>query len=83
MAEFTVQQGKRYRAEISLRFFERIVSNETIESRLREAGFSDVRVRGSGATRYAEALWPGPDTTAMLPAQIASIAEVATVSRQA
>ena len=83
MAEFTVQQGKRYRAEISLRFFERIVSNETIESRLREAGFSDVRVRGSGATRHAEALWRGPDTTALLPAQIASIAEVATVSRQA
>ena len=37
MAVFTVEQGKRYRAEISLRFFERIVSNETIESRLREA----------------------------------------------
>ena len=56
MAVFTVGQGKRYRAEISLRFFERIVSNETIESRLREAGFTDVRVGGSGATRHAEAL---------------------------
>ena len=43
MAEFTVQQGKHYRAEISLRFFERMVSNETIEPRLREAGFADVR----------------------------------------
>jgi hypothetical protein len=76
MAEFTVQQGKRYRAEISLRFYERIVSNETIESRLREAGFSEVRVSGSGATRHAEAVWPRPDTTAMMPAQIASIAEL-------
>ena len=76
MAVFTVGQGKRYRAEISLRFFERIVSNETIESRLREAGFTDVRVGGSGATRHAEALWPGPDTTAEMPAQIASIAEL-------
>ena len=76
MAEFTVQQGKRYRAEISLRFFERIVSNETIESRLREAGFADVRVEGIGAARQAEALWPGPDTTAEMPAQIASIAEL-------
>jgi hypothetical protein len=76
MAQFTVQQGKRYRAEILLSFFERIVSNETIESRLREAGFSEVRVRGSGATRHAEALWPGPDTTAMMPAQVASIAEL-------
>ena len=76
MAVFTVGQGKRYRAEISLGFFERIVSNETIESRLREAGFADVRVRGSGATRHAEALWAGPDTTAEMPAQIASIAEL-------
>ena len=73
MAEFTVQQGKRYRAEISLRFFERVVSNETIESRLREAGFADVRVKGSGAS---EARWPGPDTTAMMPAQIDSISEL-------
>jgi hypothetical protein len=76
MAVFTVEQGKRYRAEISLGFFERIVSNETIESRLREAGFADVRVEGSGATRHAQAIWPGPDTTAEMPAQIASIAEL-------
>ena len=76
MAVFTVGQGKRYRAEISLRFFERMVSNETIESRLREAGFTAVRVEGSGATRHAEALWPGPNTTAEMPAQIASIAEL-------
>ena len=76
MAVFTVQQGKRYRAEISLRFFERIVSNETIASRLREAGFTEVRVDGSGASRHAEALWPGPDTTAEMPAQIATIAEL-------
>jgi hypothetical protein len=76
MAVFTVQQGKRYRAEISLRFFERIVSNETIASRLREAGFTEVRVDGSGATRHAQALWPGPDTTAEMPAQIATIAEL-------
>jgi hypothetical protein len=76
MAVFTVQQGKRYRAEISLRFFERIVSNDTIETRLREAGFTEVRVDGSGATRHAEALWPGPDTTAEMPAQIALIAEI-------
>jgi hypothetical protein len=67
---------KRYRAEISLGFFERIVSNETIESRLREAGFSDVRVSGRGATRLTEALWPGLDTTATMPAKVSSIVEV-------
>ncbi len=76
MATFTVQQGKRYRAGISLGFFERIVSNETIASRLREAGFTDVSVEGSGAARRAEALWPGPDASAEMPAQIASIVEL-------
>jgi hypothetical protein len=76
VAVFTVEQGKRYRAEISLRFFERIVSNETIASRLREAGFTEVRVDGSGASRHAEALWPKPDTTGEMPAQIATIAEL-------
>jgi hypothetical protein len=41
-----------------------------------KAGFTDVRVDGSGATRHTEALWPGPDTTAEMPAQIATIAEL-------
>jgi hypothetical protein len=76
MTEFTVKNGTRYRAEVALGFFERLVSNETLESILREKGFADVRASGSGATRYVEALWPGPDTTATLPAQVASIAEI-------
>jgi hypothetical protein len=77
MADFTVQQGKRYRAKIALGLFERLVSNATIESRLREAGFSEIAVSGSGSTRYAEALWPRPDTTATIPDQVSSIVEVA------
>jgi hypothetical protein len=77
MADFTVQQGKRYRAKIALGFFERRVSNAPIESRLREAGFSEITISGSGSTRYAEALWPGPDTTATIPDQVSSIVEVA------
>jgi hypothetical protein len=76
MADFTVQHGRRYRAELSLGFFERIVSNEAIASRLREAGFSDVTVSGSGASRSAEAVWPGPDTTAPMPAQVTSVTEI-------
>ena len=76
MADFTVQQGKRYRAEISLGFFERIVSSETIASRLREAGFSEVIVSGSGAMRSAEALWSRPDTTAPMPVQVTSVTEI-------
>jgi hypothetical protein len=83
MAAFTVQQGKRYRAEITLGLLERLASNETIAARLRDAGFTDMRVWGSGGTRHAEALWPGPDTTAAMPAQIASVSELPATSSQA
>lgn len=77
MADFTVQQGRRYRASILLGFFESLVSNETIAARLSEAGFSEVIVSGSGATRSAEGLWPQPDTTAPMPSQVASVVEIA------
>ncbi len=76
MATFTVQQGKRYRATISLGLFERFAGNETIAAKLREAGFSDVQVTGSGGTRHAEALWPGADASAEMPSQVASVAEM-------
>jgi hypothetical protein len=73
---FTVRQGRRYRATITLGWLERWASNEAIASKLRDAGFSEVRVQGSGSTRQAEALWPGPDTTAEMPAQISEVIEV-------
>ena len=75
MATFTVRQGKRYRATLSLGWLERWASNETIAGKLKEAGFSEVKVDGSGGTRQAEALWPGPDTTAEMPSQIVEVIE--------
>ena len=76
MATFTVRQGKRYRATISLGWLERWASNETIAGKLRDAGFTEVVVQGSGGTRTAQALWPGPDATAEMPTQITEVIEV-------
>lgn len=76
MAIFTVRQGKRYRAIITLGFFERWASNEMIAERLRAAGFAEVTVMGSGGTRAAEAVWPGPDTTGDMPSQISEVIEI-------
>ena len=45
MATFTVRQGKRYRATVTLGGIERWASNEMIASRLRDAGFSEVAYR--------------------------------------
>jgi hypothetical protein len=75
MATFTVCEGKRYRATITLGWLERWASNEMIADKLREAGFTDVTVEGSGGTRQAEALWPISDTTAEMPSQITAVIE--------
>jgi hypothetical protein len=79
MAVFTVRQGKRYRATISLGWLERWASNDTIAGKLRDAGFTEISVTGSGGTRYAEALWPGPDTTGEMPSQITEVIELTAV----
>ena len=76
MATFTVRQGQRYRATITLGWLERLASNETIAGRLRDAGFTEVKVEGSGVTRSAEALWPLADASAELPSQIAEVVAV-------
>lgn len=76
MATFTVQQGKRYRATITLGWIERLAGNETIAEKLRAAGFSEVSVSGSGGTRVAEALWSGPDLTGDMPAQVTQVIEI-------
>jgi hypothetical protein len=75
MATFTVKQGKRYRATIALGLVERLASNDMIADRLRAAGFTDVTVSGSGATRVAEARWSGADATAEMPNQITDVVE--------
>jgi hypothetical protein len=76
MAKYTVRKGRRYRATIRLGWAEQVASNEMIANRLRQAGFAEVRVTGSGRTRYAEALWPKDDATAEVPSQVVAIEEV-------
>ena len=49
--EFTVHQGKRYRATLALNSVERLADNALIARRFRALGFSKVRVSGAGASR--------------------------------
>lgn len=76
MAQFTVRQGKRYRAQIKLGFFEKMAGNVTIANKLHDAGFADVQVTGSGSERTAVATWPHADVTAEMPDQIKSVTEI-------
>ena len=75
-AEFTVHQGKRYRATLALKSVERLVDNALIAQKFRDLGFSGVRVSGAGATRRVEGIWPGKDTSANLPPQIIAVARL-------
>jgi hypothetical protein len=76
MSTFTVHRGKRYRAIISLSWWEQIATNEMIAQKLRDVGFSEVKVTGEDHLREAKALWPLKDTTAQIPSQVSSIQEI-------
>jgi hypothetical protein len=76
MARYTVRQGHCYRAKIRLGFVESWADNETVADRIRKAGFTEVKVTGSGRTREATGLWPLPDAAADLPDQVINPIEV-------
>jgi hypothetical protein len=72
--EFTVHEGKRYRATLALNSVEQLADNALIARKFRALGFSRVRVSGAGATRRVEGVWPGKDTSATMPPQIVAVA---------
>jgi hypothetical protein len=72
--EFTVEQGKRYRATLALKSAEQLADNPLIARKFRALGFTRVSVSGAGATRRVEGVWPGKDTSAFLPPQIVAVA---------
>jgi hypothetical protein len=74
--EFTVHQGKRYRATLSLSSVERLVDNASIAQKFRALGFTSVRVSGWGATRKVEGVWPGKDMSTNMPRQIVAVAKL-------
>jgi hypothetical protein len=75
--DFTLQRGKRYRSTLTLGFIERLLDNEVIAEKFREAGFTDVEVTGHGEIRHAEGVWNSDDTRPTYPPQISDISEVA------
>lgn len=76
MPKFTVRRGRRYQATLSLGLLESFASNDMVADRLRAAGFSEVDVEGTGASRSARALWANDDATADMPSQVLSVTEI-------
>jgi hypothetical protein len=75
-AEFTVREGKLYRATLALNSVERLADNALIARKFRALGFSRVRVSGTGTMRRVEGVWPRKDATAPLPRQIVAVARL-------
>ncbi len=76
MPVFTVHQGKRYRATITLGFFQSLASNEMVAGKFEDVGFTEVEVSGSGRNRLGKGLWPHPDAPADAPPEITSVTEI-------
>jgi hypothetical protein len=55
--DFTVREGKRYCATLSLNSVERLADNALIARKFRALGFSKVRVSGAGPVRRVEGVW--------------------------
>jgi hypothetical protein len=78
-AVFTVHHGRRYAATIVLSgIFEPLASNDQVADRLRQVGFTDVVVTGSGPTRHAEATWSGSDMTGPVDPHLRDVVDVST-----
>jgi hypothetical protein len=76
-SQYTLRQGKRYRATIALFGFEQFASDDMIRDKLTEAGFTEVEVTGGGGTRTAEGRWGKPDVTGQIDHHIVSVTEIA------
>ena len=74
--EFTVREGKRYRATLVLDSVERLADNALIARKFRALGFAKVRVSGSGGVRRVEGVWSRKDASATLPRQIVAVARL-------
>ncbi|ODR99224.1 hypothetical protein AUC68_04240 [Methyloceanibacter methanicus] len=73
MADYTLEHGKRYKAKITLGLLQSVAPNEMVAEQLRQTGFADVRVTGSGRTRIATGVWERGTVSGAIPDEISDI----------
>jgi hypothetical protein len=76
LTKFTVRKGRRYLAEVTLGFIERLAGNDRVAAEIGKVGFTEVEVKGQGRRREAKALWPLEDRTGDIPPRITKIVEL-------
>lgn len=75
MAEFKLDQGKRYRASLTLGWLESFAGNDMVAAEFAKAGFTEVVVEGSGESRTAEGVWCRETMEVKLPEQVSEVVE--------
>ena len=75
-AVMQLEQGKSYRADLSLGMLESMASNETVAEKFRGLGFTNVVVTGSGSKRQATGTWPLGARAVEMPKQVVSVSVV-------
>jgi len=76
-ARFTLHQGHRYKATVTLSFFEQLgATNDLIGGKLVSAGFKEVKISGDGEKRLAEGTWGRPDVTGSIDDHLSNVTEV-------
>lgn len=73
MADYTLEHGKRYKANITLGLLQSLAPNEMVAEKLRQTGFADVSVTGSGQTRVATGTWDRATVSGAIPDEISDV----------
>lgn len=77
---YTVKTNHRYRATVTLGFFESLASNDQVAQAFAGYGFTSVVATGDGTTRTVEGNWLGPDTTAPIDHHITEIVDLGLIA---
>ena len=75
-AEFTVHQGKRYRATLALKSVERLVDNTNSTKNCVTWASLECEFQVQERRVGSKGIWPGKDTSANLPPQIIAVARL-------
>lgn len=70
---FKLEHGKTYSAHLTLSGFQAWGSNEQVAQYFAGMGFSDIKVSGSGSSRFCEGTWNGSSETIQLPDQVSDV----------
>ncbi|HEY8936698.1 MAG TPA: hypothetical protein VIM65_15825 [Cyclobacteriaceae bacterium] len=74
-----LSKGNMYQATLVLGGLEVMASNSQVADKLKELGFSELKVMGVGATRYAVGKWTLPSQTVPIPPQVRNVSKYSPV----